>query len=253
MGELAKGGAVASRPGTRVDGYSHKKEGALGQLRNIMEKVADLNEAVTKAEDEPEEAGLRALGQKLSKVKGDLLSLGRALMLSQDASLAAGAHELVRKAEEAIRAGQQKVRAALRGIGATSDISETGSVDLLGRRDIPTANQGIQPAASLASRRSLAAFEPGSEVTDLIQCLSGMQANDSRWPVFTGKYIEYPRFRKEWWAYWRTYHGHVRDKMVIRALKEKCLMGNVKNMIKDIEDLQEVWDTLDTCFDWPEK
>ncbi len=26
MGELAKGGAVFSRPGTRVDGYSHHKQ-----------------------------------------------------------------------------------------------------------------------------------------------------------------------------------------------------------------------------------
>ncbi len=26
MGELAKGGAVVSRPGTRVDGYSHHKQ-----------------------------------------------------------------------------------------------------------------------------------------------------------------------------------------------------------------------------------
>jgi hypothetical protein len=51
-------------------------------------------------------------------------------MLSRDPSLAAGAHELVGEAEEAIQASQLKVRAALRGIGAASDISETGSIDL---------------------------------------------------------------------------------------------------------------------------
>jgi hypothetical protein len=50
---------------------------------------------------------------------------------SQDPSLAAGDHELAREAEDAIRAGQQKVRAALRRLGAASDISETGSMDLL--------------------------------------------------------------------------------------------------------------------------
>ncbi len=77
------------------------------------------------------------------------------LMLSQDPSIAAGAHELVGEAEEAIRAGQQKVRAALRGIGAASDISETGSMDLSGQRDGPAADrvfasQSVLPVASLA-------------------------------------------------------------------------------------------------------
>jgi hypothetical protein len=48
---------------------------------------------------------------------------------------------LVREAEEANRAGQQKVRAALRGIGATSDISETSSVDLSGPSDVPVAGR----------------------------------------------------------------------------------------------------------------
>ncbi len=60
------------------------------------------------------------------------------------------------------------------------------------------------------------------------------------------KYVEYPRFRKERWAYRRTYHGHVRDKLVGRALKEKSLMGSARAMIDYIEDLQEIWDTLDT-------
>jgi hypothetical protein len=34
--------------------------------------------------------------------------------------------------------------------------------------------------------------EPGNVVADLIRCLNGLQANDSRWPVFKGKYVEYP-------------------------------------------------------------
>jgi hypothetical protein len=95
--------------------------------------------------------------------------------------------------------------------------------------------------------------QPGNKVADLIQCLSGAQVNDSGWPVFLGKYVGYPRFRKEWLAYRRTYHGPMRDELVSRELKKKCLLGSVKNMVKDIEDLQEIWDTLDTCLDRPEK
>ncbi len=131
-------------------------------------------------------------------------------------------------------------------------------MDLSGPRDVPIVgrapvSQDTQLAASLVGRRLLMVTEPGNEVADLIRCLSGAQANDSGWPVFTGKYVEYPRLRKEWWSYRRTYHGHVRDELVSRVLKEKCLLGSVKNMVNNIEDLQEIWDTLDTCFDRPEK
>jgi hypothetical protein len=192
--------------GPYVRTVADEKKGALGPLRRIMEMVADLNKAVARAEDEPEEAGLRALSWKLSKVKGDLLSLGWALMLSQDLYLVAGAHKLVGEAEEAIRASQQKVRAALRRLGVASDVSETGSMDLLGQCDVPAIGGALvgritQPVAPLPSRRLLTTTEPDNEVADLIQCLSGMQANDSRWPMFIGKYVEYPRFRKEWWSY----------------------------------------------------
>jgi hypothetical protein len=60
----------------------------------------------------------------------------------------------------------------------------------------------------------------GDELAILMQGLMGAQANDSGWPMFNGKYVEYPRFRKEWWAYRQTYHGHVRDELVCRSLKK---------------------------------
>jgi hypothetical protein len=93
----------------------------------------------------------------------------------------------------------------------------------------------------------------GNELGNLMRGLLGAQANDSGWPTFSGKYAEYPRFRKEWWAYRRTYHGHVRDELVCRSLKERSLTSSVKILVNDIEDLQEAWNTLDTCFDRPEK
>jgi hypothetical protein len=54
------------------------------------------------------------------------MSLGQFLMLSQDSTLVASAHELV---VEAIQTGQQWVRVVLQRLGAASDISETGSVE----------------------------------------------------------------------------------------------------------------------------
>ncbi len=79
------------------------------------------------------------------------------------------------------------------------------------------------------------------------------QANESRWPTFSGKYVEYPRFRKEWWAYRQTYHGHVRDELECRSLKERSLASHVRLLVNDIDDLREGWNTLDMCFDRPEK
>jgi hypothetical protein len=86
-----------------------------------------------------------------------------------------------------------------------------------------------------------------------MQGLMGAQANDSGWPTFSGKYAEYPRFRKEWWAYRQTNHGHVRDELACRSLKEKSLASNVRVLVNDIDNLREAWNTLDTCFDRPEK
>jgi hypothetical protein len=83
--------------------------------------------------------------------------------------------------------------------------------------------------------------------------LMGAQANDSGWPTFSRKYAEYPRFRKEWSAYRQTYHDHVRDELVCRSLKEKSLASSVRILVNNIEDLQEAWSTLDTCFDQLEK
>jgi hypothetical protein len=91
-------------------------------------------------------------------MRSDLLSLGRALMMSQDPSLAAGAQQLVGEAEEAIRSRQQRVRVAFRALGAASDISEIGSIDLSGPRDhlapsrMPLRQEGL-PAGPAIERQ----------------------------------------------------------------------------------------------------
>ncbi len=76
--------------------------------------------------------------------------------------------------------------------------------------------------------------EVGSEVAILVRSLAGAQANDSGWPTFSGKYVEYPQFWKEWWAY-----RHVRDELVCRSLKEKSLANSFRILVNDIEDLRE--------------
>jgi hypothetical protein len=45
----------------------------------------------------------------------------------------------------------------------------------------------------------------------------------------------------------------VRDELVCRTLKEKSLTSEVRMMVNDIDDLREVWDTLNKCYDRPGK
>ncbi len=45
----------------------------------------------------------------------------------------------------------------------------------------------------------------------------------------------------------------MRDELVCCSLKERSLASSVKILVNDIEDLREAWNTLDTCFDRPEK
>jgi phosphohistidine phosphatase SixA len=71
-----------------------------------VEGVARLMQAVEKFEAEPTEANLRDLARELAEVKGSVQSLGQALMLSHDPTLAAGARELLVEAKEAICGGQ---------------------------------------------------------------------------------------------------------------------------------------------------
>jgi hypothetical protein len=105
-------------------------EGALGPLRRALGRVASLGEAVTKEVLEPEEGELRDLAKRLGAVKRELMTLGKGLMVNQPPATATEASELISEAEEAIRSSQRTIKAALRGLGVASDISEASSLDV---------------------------------------------------------------------------------------------------------------------------
>ncbi len=256
-----------------------KPDDALGPLRKAIGKIASLAEAVTKGVQEPDEEELRGLARKLGAAKKEIMALNRGLVVGQPATIATEANELTSEAGEAIKTSRETIKVALRGMGAASDKSEisgpAGAPRLPPARPVmgslaPPAwaprGQPTVPAWLPQSTPATSAWPPppdmpprptlggaGDELSVLMQGLMGAQANDSGWPTFNGKYVEYPRFWKEWWAYRQTYHGHVRDELVCRSLKEKSLTSSVKVLVNDIDDLREAWNTLDTCFDRPEK
>jgi hypothetical protein len=103
-------------------------EDALGPLRWAIGKVATLGEAVTKGIQEPDEEELPDLAKRLGAVKKELMTMGRDLPVNQPADMATEAHELVSEAGEAIKASREIIKAALRGLGAPSDIYEVSSL-----------------------------------------------------------------------------------------------------------------------------
>jgi hypothetical protein len=54
-------------------------------------------------------------------------------------------------------------------------------------------------------------------------------------------------------AYWESYHSAVNNDLAARALRDKCLKGDALQTVSHLDDLQEMWETLDTCFERPEK
>ncbi len=200
-------------------------EDALGPLRREIGRVASLGEAVTAGVLESEEGGLHDLAKRLGAVKKELMALGRGLMVSQPPAS---------KAEEAISSSQRTIKAVLRGLGAASDISEASSLDAVPPPRRPVMGSlTVPPPPARAEPPRMISYRTGGDMANLMRGLVGAQANDCGWPTFSDKYLEYPCFRKEWWAYRQTYHGHVRDELVCRSLKEKSLASSIKILVND--------------------
>jgi hypothetical protein len=49
------------------------------------------------------------------------------------------------------------------------------------------------------------------------------------------------------------YHSAVNNDLASRALRDKCLKGDALQMVSHLDDLREMWETLDTCYERPEK
>jgi putative ubiquitin-RnfH superfamily antitoxin RatB of RatAB toxin-antitoxin module len=90
-------------------------------------------------------------------------------------------------------------------------------------------------------------------LVEFMRSFGQMRANDSGWPTFDGRYVSYPRFKKEWGAYRQTYHSTVSDDLAARTLRDKCLQGDALQMVNHLDDLREMWETLDTCYERPDK
>ncbi len=254
-----------------------KPADGLAPLRLAIRLTTHTMEAVAREIQDPDKTTLRGFAKHLGNSKKEIMALSRSLMVGQAASVATEATWLADEAGEAIKSSQELIRAALRGLGVASDISEASDPTRAQRppptRPVmgdlgtdwatgprPTASgwppvympaTTVWPPADSVPRPRIKGT--GGELSTLMRGMMNAQANDSGWPTFSRKYVGYRRFRKEWWAYRQTYHGHVRDELVCHSLKECSLASSVRLLVNDIDELREAWNTLDTCFDRPEK
>ncbi len=90
-------------------------------------------------------------------------------------------------------------------------------------------------------------------LVEFMRSIGQMRANHSGWPIFDGRFVSYPRFKREWGAYRQTYHSAVSDDLAARTLRDKCLQGDALQMVSHLDDLREMWETLDTCYERPDK
>jgi hypothetical protein len=90
-------------------------------------------------------------------------------------------------------------------------------------------------------------------LVDVVRGWGQLKANDGGWPTFDGRHASYPCFKREWMAYRETYHSVVSNDLAAKALRDKCIKRDALRMVSHLDDLQEMWETLDTCFERPEK
>jgi hypothetical protein len=110
-------------------------------------------EVVAGEMQDPDETTLRGFGRQLGNSKKEIMALSRSLVLDQSAGVAMEASWLVNEACEAIKASRESIRAALRGLGAASDISEASAP--IGTRGPPLARPVVEntdPEGTVGSR-----------------------------------------------------------------------------------------------------
>ncbi len=96
----------------------------LAPLRSVIEQATYTMEAAAQEVQDPDETILRGFGKQLENSKKEIMAIGKDLVINQPTGVAMEASWLAGQACDAIKASREAIRAALRELGAASDISE---------------------------------------------------------------------------------------------------------------------------------
>jgi hypothetical protein len=117
---------------------------ALPPLKDAIDQARYTADAANRELNEPEETVLRGLGKQLGSSRKEIMTLSKSLAVGQPASVATEATRLADEACENIRVSRELIRAALRDMGAASDISEASG---------PVRPRHAAPGGSFVGRR----------------------------------------------------------------------------------------------------
>jgi hypothetical protein len=114
--------------GTREGGPEPAAQGGvadcLAPLKDAIDQARYTADAANRELNDPEETVLRGFGKQLGSSRKEIMALSRNLAVGQPACVATEATRLASEACDAIRVSRESIRAALREMGAASDISE---------------------------------------------------------------------------------------------------------------------------------
>ncbi len=131
--EQVHGIAVKARLDQPSEGASGSKSGPvahsgttdhLAPLKSIIEQATYTMQAALREITDPDETILCGFGKQLGNSKKEIMTTSKDLVVGQPADVAMEATRLAGEACDAIKASRESIRAALRELGAASDISE---------------------------------------------------------------------------------------------------------------------------------
>ncbi len=96
----------------------------LAPLKDAIDQARYTASAAARELTDPEETVLRGFGKQLGSSKKEIMAMSKDLAVGQSASVAMEATRLANEACDAIKISRESIRAALREMGAASDISE---------------------------------------------------------------------------------------------------------------------------------
>ncbi len=266
-GELACGNLMEKAEEALKEAEEREEaEAKIRIMEGQCEELADLAaQAGKQVPAEAEVEVLEELEEEMDQRKEMVGDLGRALRETVPEGLKDRVEEAMRESVAIATRGRRYVDHVKTRLDFSKD-SESGSSKAAAGATTGGWQTAAEELGEVLTESSESDDEPEEEdeakkpvgvaPRDLLDFMRGfghMQANDSGWPVFDGRYASYPRFKKEWKAYRETYHYAVNSDLAARALRDKCLKGDALQMVSHLDDLQEIWETLDTCYERPDK
>jgi hypothetical protein len=239
------------------------KEARVRLMETNQDELFEINGRIDSQAEEAEPELLIEFEEEIDYRRDNVTGMAKLLKGKVREEFGERAQRALDESVEAAKKGKQRLNVIRARLDFHSGDSEAGSYVARGatrRQEValgdlpPVGGTGPQREAAPA-RVGQAEGAQGSNsqagAADLATLLRGwgqLRANDSGWPVFDGKYVDYPRFKREWKAYRETYHSIVNDVLVAKTLRERCVKGDAGKMVNHLEDLKEMWDTLDTCY-----